>query len=565
MSYGNAPTTFQFDKGTTLIRGTNGTGKTSLINALVYALYDKTISPIAKDSLINNINKKEMEVTVEFSSNGKRYRVRRFRKMPKIGNDIHIEEMNVDGNFVSIAPASPNNKIIEIIGMPYELFVRIVVFSTSHGSFFKMPSRHASQPNQSDFIEELFGLTLLTSKANSLKQVISCTEGDIKVAEGEIETIQRQHRQHQQQVDAAKNRIVDWEEQRQRDVRVLTQKLNMLETVDIEGQRTIHETVRELTTTKNEILRAIQSTQKDISILDKSKDDTLRELEALEASTCPYCRQSYHDERKLYECKDTINQVTIELDHSTNVQTELQTHLHEITEELNNYKNQVTVDNIEELIELKAQSAALQARVDSLKQANNPHEGTIDELEEMFNQLPQINYDKLNQLTKLLEHQKFLLKLLTKKDSFVRKALLNKNIPFLNERLQTYLKEMGLPHKVEFTHEMTAKITQFGRELDVGNLSKGQMARVDFALSVAFRDVRQMLHSKLNVWMLDEVLDEGLDGAGIVSAAKLLRRKAQDEDIAMYVISHREEVHGTFDRFVEIRFNQGFSELVTDQ
>ncbi len=149
--------------------------------------------------------------------------------------------------------------------------------------------------------------------------------------------------------------------------------------------------------------------------------------------------------------------------------------------------------------------------------------------------------------------------MLTKKDSFVRKALLNKNIPFLNQRLAHYLGDLGLSHTVEFTHEMTAHISQFGRPMDFGNLSNGQAARVNIALSFAFRDVLQSLHEKINICMLDEVLDVGLDPVGVQAAAKMLTRKARDENLALFIISHRDEIDGAFDRKLIIQMSKGFS------
>jgi DNA repair exonuclease SbcCD ATPase subunit len=175
-----------------------------------------------------------------------------------------------------------------------------------------------------------------------------------------------------------------------------------------------------------------------------------------------------------------------------------------------------------------------------------------------------INYDEINKITKEADHQKFLLKLLTKKDSFVRKALLNKNIPYLNQKLTHYLTVLGLPHKVEFTHEMTASISQFGHELDFGNLSAGQRARVNLALSFAFRDVLQSIHTKINVCMLDEALDHGLDSVGVQSAVKLLKKKAREEELCMFVITHR-EVDSAFDHTMTIQLSKGFSYVKTDE
>ena len=162
-----------------------------------------------------------------------------------------------------------------------------------------------------------------------------------------------------------------------------------------------------------------------------------------------------------------------------------------------------------------------------MKQADNPYLEPLEELENT--KIDDVDYSEINKLTKMLEHQRFLLKLLTKKDSFVRKILLNKYLPFLNGRLQEYLTALGLKHIVRFTTDLKAEISQFGRELDFGNLSAGQRARVNLALSFAFRDVLQSLHSQVNICLFDEVLDIGLDTIGVKKAASLLKRKARDE------------------------------------
>jgi DNA repair exonuclease SbcCD ATPase subunit len=160
---------------------------------------------------------------------------------------------------------------------------------------------------------------------------------------------------------------------------------------------------------------------------------------------------------------------------------------------------------------------------------------------------------------------KFLLKLLTRKDSFVRRVLLNKTLPFLNQRLQDYLTALGLPHQVQFTHEMTASITEFGRLMDFGNLSNGQRARVNLALSFAFRDVLQSMHQRINICLLDEVLDVGLDSVGVTAAARMIKHKARDEGLSLYIISHRDEIDSAFDRVLTVQKSDGFSRIYENE
>ena len=116
-----------------------------------------------------------------------------------------------------------------------------------------------------------------------------------------------------------------------------------------------------------------------------------------------------------------------------------------------------------------------------------------------------------------------------------------------------------MPHVVEFTHELTAKITHFGREKDFGNLSNGQQARVNLALSLSFRDVLQNLHDHVNFCMFDEVLDVGLDYVGVKAAAEMLKRKAIEEKLCLFIISHKDELSNAFDRSITIELEKGFS------
>ena len=223
-------------------------------------------------------------------------------------------------------------------------------------------------------------------------------------------------------------------------------------------------------------------------------------------------------------------------------------------EVMNDFRRKISFESNEYLEELYRH---LVNEMDNLKTAKNPFIEPLEELQDF--ELDPIDLETINELTELSTHQKFLWKLLTKKDSFVRKALLNKNIPFLNSRLTHYLKDLGLPHNVEFTHEMTAQISQFGRTMDFGNLSNGQRARVNLALAFAFRDVLENIHGRINVCMLDEFLDVGLDAVGQQAAARMLKRKSRDENISLYIISHIADFESVFDQRIIVQLSKGFS------
>ena len=171
--------------------------------------------------------------------------------------------------------------------------------------------------------------------------------------------------------------------------------------------------------------------------------------------------------------------------------------------------------------------------------------------------------DRADDLRRRQDHQNFLLKLLTDKNSFLRRRIINQTIPFLNGRLNHYTRTLGLPHVVKFDADMSCTVAEFGRELDFGNLSAGEKKRVNTSLALAFRDVLHHLHAKTNILLIDE-LDGALDQNGIDSIVRVLKEKSRDEDMSVFVISHHPSIAGRLDHNLRIVKEGGFSRVETD-
>ncbi len=578
MSYGNNTTILDFNtSGTTLIvgedldnttngQGGNGVGKTTLINALTFAVYDKPISKVKVDELINNVNKKNMEVSVTFKKGDWYYRIVRARKMKAgaQGNYVKLFERLGDLDFEQTdektldSIANTDKRIQAIMGMTYDMFVRIVVVSANHTPFLDLPVSHPTQANQTDFIERLFELTVLSEKATALKDSIKSTEETLKIQKIKMEQLAKEDSRLKDQVKSARLRVINWEKSNEDTISTLEKKLEKVASIDFDSERQLHDELKLLETEVSNIISKQKELEKSISKYNKIKQEMDRDLLHLNDEKCPYCLQQYQNVKsKIAECEVILTEAQSKLLEYVG---DLQSIDDEAAIKIENklrVKKQITVNNLEELLEVKNQSQSIRDKIADMKTAVNPFLEPLDELENVV--LDKVSYDEINRLTKYLDHQQFLVKLLTKKDSFVRKTFLNKNLPFLNGRLQLYLSQLGLSHKVEFTHEMTAEISQFSRPMSFGSLSNGQRARVNIALSMAFRDVLQKLHTPVNICLLDEVLDVGLDQVGVQSAARMLKRKARDEQLCMFIVSHRDEVESSFDRTMTIQMNKGFS------
>lgn len=578
LSYGNNVTVFSLERpGTTLILGedldqtaegktANGVGKSAVINALAYALYDKPVSKIAKiDMLVNNINEKNMEVTLEFiGANGKNYRVVRQRKMKAgaAGNNVFFYEDGVDK---SVDAAGTNKKIEEAFGMPYELFVRIVVFSATHTPFLQLPATHATAPNQKDIIEELFGLTAMSDKAKLLKEHIKDAETALTLKKSKVDLLEKEATRHTTLIESAKKRVESWKVQNATTIDALISKLERIESVNFEEEQTLHSYADKVKVKQAALQGDLTLQQRSNRQQNLALEAAVKELRHLKNAKCPYCLQDFKEAMaKLVDVEKTIEDLDAEIKYSTMMIQEHTADLADYAAELKKVQELITVPNLKELQEIKNESSNIKLKIVELGQAENPFVAQLQELIDVEAEREVIDYAEVNEATKQIEHQKFLLKLLTKSDSFVRKALLNKNIPYLNQRVQYYLSLIGLPHQVEFTHDMTANISKFGRELDFSLMSAGQAARVNIALSFAFKDVLQRLHAKINICMLDEILDHGLDAVGVAMTARLVKRKARDEGLSMYIISHKSEVDSVFDKTLTIQMSKGFSYLKED-
>jgi hypothetical protein len=207
-------------------------------------------------------------------------------------------------------------------------------------------------------------------------------------------------------------------------------------------------------------------------------------------------------------------------------------------------------------------------RINSLSdQISRKHEETdpySEQITEMSSSgLQEISFENVNLLSKQLQHQEFLLDLLTNKKSFVRRRIIEQNLTYLNNRLTHYLDKMGLPHQVVFQNDLTVEITEHGRDLDFDNLSRGEKTRVILGLSFAFRDVWETLYHSANLLFVDELLDNGLDVIGVENAVSLLKDMTRRRNKSVWLVSHRDELVNRVESVLTVVKENGFTSYET--
>lgn len=533
----------------------NGTGKTTLIQGLCYALFGVPINNIRKDNLVNRTNGKNMLVTLEFNVNGTDYRIERGRK-PNIlkfyVNDVQQKQTQEEDS------AQGENKetqqlINKILNMSPDMFRHIVVLNTYSEPFLALKNNE-----QRDIIEQLLGITLLSEKAEVIKELIRQSKDNIQQEEFLLKAIEEANKRVKEQIDSFKRRQKLWQTKHDDDLKKLIDTYDILTQIDIEKELSQHKELQEynkkqleLRQLNSDIARLETTINKELKLIDKLKS----EIETLEEHKCYACGQDFHD--------DNHNNV---LANKNNLLTETTNDYNTISTELKNKKNSLFdlgsqpkthYDTEAEAIMHSSQIANVLVQIENKNNEVDPYNEQIFEMENQA--LQEINFDKINQLTKNLEHQKFLLDLLTSKDSFVRKKIIDQNLSYLNSRLTHYLDKIGLPHQVVFKNDLQVEITELGRELDFDNLSRGERNRLILGLSFAFRDVWENLYSPINTLFIDELIDSGLDSMGVENSIAILKDMSRRRQKSIWLVSHREELAGRVPNILRVIKENGFT------
>lgn len=326
-----------------------------------------------------------------------------------------------------------------------------------------------------------------------------------------------------------------------------------------------------LTTIENErqlIINKKQSETESHNNLMQAKYDGLNAADFNKEYQKTVNRQKLIDEFKVKDAQTNPFLADISLDDLNTKQVELSEQFELLTRKINTKKtekkmltNTLMFKSIKEITSAKIMGETVAKDLDKLEQEVNPHVESLIALE--ATPPSKRKTDEIEELHTFIEHQEFLVKLLTKKESFLRKALLLRYTPFLNERLKYYLDKMGLPYRVTFKEDMTAAVSQFKTEVNPASLSLGQQARVNIAFPFAFRDVLQKRYGVIPFCMLDEFLDTGLGNVGVQLAAKMVKEIARENGLSMFVISHKDEISNMFDSKMMIELKNGFSSVIT--
>jgi len=577
LSVGNQTQAVDFDKEhLTLVLGENldlggddsgsrnGTGKTTMINALSYALYGQALTNIRKENLINKTNAKAMLVTVEFEVNGTAYRIERGRKpnVLKFYVNNEVQKASDEKDDDAQGDSRETQKAIEhLLGMSHTMFKHLVALNTYTEPFLSMKAA-----DQREVIEQLLGITVLSEKAEALKLLMKIVKDNIQAETFKIDGIKAANENVQKSIDSLGIKSSAWETKKDTDLESLGKAIMQLDSVDIEAELASHTALKTWNETNNKLkdLNKQKATLESASgQAQKTRDRYIKELESLANKTCHACEQALHD-HKHEEMTATANT------HLADAQTYFDKVAADLAKVL---KDIEAVDALPrppatfyeteaEALGHKNNLANLEKSLEDKAVESNPYNEQIEELKKTA--LQEISWDTVNELTKVKEHQEFLHKLLTNKDSFIRKKIIDQNLSYLNKRLSYYIDKMGLPHRVVFLNDLNVEITQLGQDLDFDNLSRGERNRLILSLSFAFRDVWENLYQHINLLFVDELIDAGMDAAGVEAGLAVLKKMARERSKNIFLISHKDELIGRVNTVLRVVKENGFTSYDTN-
>ena len=573
MSVGNQTQAVRFDQEQlTLVLGENldqggddsgsrnGTGKTTIINGLSYALYGQALTNIKRNNLINKTNGKHMLVTLNFEKNNVQYRIERGRS-PTF-TKFYVNDQEQDFTDESQGDSRKTQEAInDLLGMSHDMFKHIVALNTYSEPFLAMRTN-----DQRAIIEQLLGITILSEKAETLKEEIRNTKAAIDSETNRIKAIQSANERIEDTISSLGRTQKAWQAKKRTDISALEEAIQELSKLDIDSEIESHEKLQnwqKISTELDNLQKELASAEAAQSRAQKSVDKINKDIADLEDAECYACGQPLHEDKK----QEILATKTKELEES-------QAYLQEVTE-----KAEKTLENIKIIGDIDAKPTVFyesmkeaydhRQNIDGLKhsletkeQEQDPYQSQIDELS--ASALQEINWEPVNELTNYQEHQEFLLKLLTNKDSFIRKKIIDQNLSYLNNRLTSYLSKLGLPHQVAFQNDLSVEITQLGQDLDFDNLSRGERNRLILGLSFAFRDVWENLYQNINLLFIDELIDSGMDSAGVENALGVIKHMGREGRKNVFLISHKDELVGRVNHVLKVVKESGFTSYATD-
>ena len=558
LSTGNQNTEINFtNHSTNLVIGTNGAGKSTMLDALTFALFGKPFRKINKPQLINTVNEKDCVVEVEFSIGTTNWKVIR-------GIKPNLFEIHKDGSALNqSAAALDQQKWLEqnVLKMNYKSFTQIVIL----GSSTFVPFMQLTASNRREVIEDLLDIRIFSSMNNLIKDKIRAIKEETKVLELKKESLNDKVRMQENFIEELECRGKENVKQKENKIQELLIEENNLmndnalieEDVfklnkDIEGVTGATSKLRKLGNLKGKISNKVATITKEHKFF-------------TENTVCPTCDQSIEETFRINRINDAQNKAKElqsgykELEEAIKEEEERERQFTVLSKEITKLTHGISQNNTKIAgcqRQIRDLESEIQRVTDNLANRNTEHEKL-----ETFKDNLKTTYDNLATRKETINYYNFSYSLL--KDGGVKSKIIKKYLPLINQQVNRYLQMMDFYINFTLDDEFNETVqSPIHENFSYSSFSEGEKMRIDLALLFTWREVARMKNSvNTNLLIMDEVFDSSLDGFGTEEFLKIIRFVIKDANI--FVISHKESLHDKFADVIRFEKVKGFSRMVS--
>jgi len=558
LSTGNQYTEICFtDNTTNIVIGTNGAGKSTVLDALCFSLFGKPFRKINKPQLVNSVNEKDCRVEVEFSIGNVEWKVVR-------GIKPNLFEIYRDGNPLNqSAAALDQQKWLEqnVIKMNYKSFTQIVIL----GSSTFVPFMQLSAANRRDVIEDLLDIRIFSSMNSLIKDKIRNIKDEVKVLDLKKESLTDKVKMQENFIDELESRGKENIRQKEDKIRGLLNEENDLMNA-CEGMN------EEFSALENRLEKHSGATEK-LRTLGNLKGKISNKVSTItkehkffsENTVCPTCNQNIEETFRINRINDAQNKAKElqsgykELEQAINREEERERQFTALSKEITALTHGISQNNTK-IAGCQRQVRDLESEIQRITDqlANKSSE---NEKLATFKDNLKTTYDELAQRKDTINYYDFSYSLL--KDGGVKTKIIKKYLPLINQQVNKYLQLMDFYINFSLDEEFNETVqSPIHENFSYSSFSEGEKMRIDLALLFTWREVARMKNSvNTNLLIMDEVFDSSLDGLGTEDFLKIIRFIIKDANI--FVISHKESLHDKFDQVIKFEKVKGFSRMAS--
>ena len=545
-------------ENTNLIIGTNGSGKSTMLDALTFALFNKPFRKINKSQLMNTVNERDCLVELEFSVNSRDYIVRRGMKPNIFDIEVNGKQMHRQADDRS------NQKILEenILKVNYKSFTQIVIL----GSSTFVPFMQLSGSNRRDVIEDLLDIRIFSAMNSLIKD-------KIRVKKEKIRSLDLKKDNLKDKMTMQNNFIKELEERGKSDITTSKDKINSLITEN-DKYVTTNENLELEVTGLIEDQEKVTGAGKKLLKLNNLKGKLSNKVTTLTKEhkffkdnvSCPTCTQPIEEEFRLNRITDVqtkakeLKKGYKDLEETIKKEQDRERQFQQLSKEITKLNNDISKNNTHISVnqrQIRDLESEIQTTTEQFKNRNTEHEKLKEFKDNLKNTIDELSVHRED-----INHHDFAYSLL--KDDGVKTKIIKKYLPFINQQVNRYLQLMDFYINFTLDEEFRETVkSPIHEDFSYASFSEGEKMRIDLALLFTWREVARVKNSvNTNLLIMDEVFDSSLDGFGTDEFLKIIRYIIKGANI--FVISHKSDLNDKFENVIQFDKIKGFSKIVKE-